>query len=236
MRRTAFAFRWRTHLRRSSIRSLDSKRGRHVRSPDWLMPVGAAVLSEHAAAPITKLLEQWRAGDAAAAEVLLPLVYAHLRSIAQRHLAGERRGHTFLPTDLVHEAYLRLNDGVPDAKDRLHFYAIASRAMRQVLIGHERHRRALKRDGGEPVTLSALELPDRNQPIDILAFDQALCGLEEFDARKARVIELRAFAGLEFDEIAEVVGISRATLARDFRAARAWLYRALDVPDPERTP
>jgi RNA polymerase sigma factor (TIGR02999 family) len=190
-------------------------------------------VDEKPAAPITQLLHRWREGDAEAADALLPLVYAQLVAIARRHLNGERRGHTLMPTDLVHEAYLRLDAGVPDAKDRLHFFAIASRAMRQVLVGHERHRRAAKRDGGEPVTLSSLDLPARGEPIDLLAFDQALDALAAVDARKARVIELRAFAGLEFEEIAEVVGISRATLARDFRAARAWLYHALDVPPPD---
>jgi len=108
--------------------------------------------------------------------------------------------------------------------------------MRQVLVAHERHRRANKRDGGERITLSSLDPPDMSQSIDLLAFDQALQALEQVDARKARVIELRAFGGLDFDEIAEVVDISRATLARDFRTARAWLYRALDMPQRDAAP
>jgi len=136
----------------------------------------------------------------------------------------------------VHDAYLRLNDGPPDSTDRAHFFAIASRAMRQVLVAHERHRRANKRDGGERITLSSLDPPDMSQSIDLLAFDQALQALQQVDARKARVIELRAFGGLDFDEIAEVVDISRATLARDFRTARAWLYRALDMPQRDAAP
>ena len=186
-------------------------------------------------APITALLQRWRNGDGAAADQLMPIVYAQLRAIARRQLAGERAGHTLVPTDLVHEAYLKLNDGkIPDAADRRHFFAIAARAMREILVDHERRRRADKRDGGERVTLSSADPPDPRMNLDLLALDQALQALEQFDERKARVIELRAFGGLDFDEIAQVMGISRATLARDFRTARAWLYRALDLPLPER--
>ena len=190
-------------------------------------------MSASDSAPITGLLQRWRGGDAAAASELMPLVYAQLRVIARRQLVGDRSGHTLMPTDLVHEAYLKLSDGKPpDSNDRAHFFAIAARAMRQVLVDHERHRRADKRDGGERITLSSLDPPDPRQNIDLLALDQALQGLEKVDERKARVIELRAFGGLDFDEIATVLGISRATLARDFRTARAWLYHALDLPNP----
>ena len=188
-------------------------------------------MNESAPVPITALLRRWNAGDNAAGDALLPLVYAQLRAIARRQLAAERPGHTLLPTDLVHEAYLKLVEGAPpDSRDRIHFFAIAARAMRQVLVDHERHRRASKRDGGERITLSGVDPADPNQTMDLLALDQALHALEQVDARKARVIELRAFAGLDFDEIAQVLEISRATLARDFRTARAWLYRALDMP------
>jgi RNA polymerase sigma factor (TIGR02999 family) len=181
--------------------------------------------------PVTALLEQWRQGDAQAAAKLLPAVYEQLRAIARRQLASDRRGHTFMPTDLVHEVYLKLSDGVPpDSRDRMHFFAIAARAMREVLVDHERHRRAHKRDGGERITLSSIDPPDTSQQVDLLALDQALARLEEIDARKARVIELHAFAGLDYAEIAEVMAISRATLARELRSARAWLYAALELP------
>ncbi len=164
----------------------------------------------------------------------MPLVYAQLRAIARRQLAGDRAGHTLMPTDLVHEAFLKLTDGTPpDSNDRAHFFAIAARAMRQVLVDHERRRRADKRDGGERITLSSIDPPDPSQNVDLLALDQALHALEKVDERKARVIELRAFGGLDFDEIATVLSISRATLARDFRTARAWLYRALELPQPD---
>lgn len=188
-------------------------------------------MSGPAGTPITMLLQRWRSGDSAAANELMPLVYAQLRGIARRQLAGERDGHTLVPTDLVHEAYLKLSAGTPpDSVDRLHFFAIAARAMRQVLVDHERHRRAAKRDGGERITLSSVDPPDPRQSLDLLALDQALNALEQVDARKARVIELRVFAGLDFDEVARVMDISRATLARDFRSARAWLYHALELP------
>lgn len=189
-------------------------------------------------APITELLHRWRDGENEAADVLLPLVYAQLRAIARRQLAADKAGNVSLvPTELVHEAYLKLTEGVlPDSTNRLHFFAIAARAMREVLVDHERRRRARKRDGGERITLSSIDPPDPNQTLDLLALDQALHALESIDARKARVIELRAFAGLDFAEIAGVMDISRATLARDFRTARAWLHRALDLPLPSTVP
>lgn len=185
--------------------------------------------------PITDLLARWRAGDDAAAELVLPVVYQQLRAIARRQLAAEG-ARTLAPTELVHEAYLRLTAGTPpQSESRRHFFAIAARAMRQVLVEHARRRNADKRDGGERVTLSSVDPPDPRHALDLVALDQALDGLERVDARKARVIELRVFAGLDFDEIAVLMGISRATLARDFRSARAWLYRALDLPVPRRT-
>jgi RNA polymerase sigma factor (TIGR02999 family) len=184
--------------------------------------------------PITGLLAQCRRGDAAAVSRLLPMIYEQLRAIARRQLSSQRSEHTLMPTELVHEAYLKLFDGAaPDSENRVHFFAIAARAMREILVDHERHRRASKRDGGERVTLSSIDPPDPSQSIDLLALDEALNGLASVDARKARVIELRAFAGLDFAEIADVMGISRATLARDFRTARAWLYSALELPLPD---
>lgn len=182
---------------------------------------------------ITLMLHRWRDGDEAAGNDLLPLVYAQLRAIARRQLSGEHRNLSLVPTELVHEAYLKLSKGVPpDSNDRLHFFALAARAMREVLVDNARHRGAQKRDGGERVTLSSIDPPDPSQILDLLALDQALAELHTIDARKARVIELRAFAGLDFAEIAEVMNISRATLARDFRTARAWLYHALELPVP----
>jgi RNA polymerase sigma factor (TIGR02999 family) len=168
---------------------------------------------------------------------LLPMIYEHLRVIARRQLSAQRSEQTLMPTELVHEAYLKLFDGAsPDSHNRVHFFAIAAHAMREILVDHERRRRAHKRDGGERITLSSIDPPEAAQSIDLLALDEALTGLAKVDERKARVIELRAFAGLDFSEIAEVMDISRATLARDFRTARAWLYDALERPRPESSP
>ena len=179
---------------------------------------------------VTGLLQRWRGGDAAALDELLPLVYAELRRCADASLRRENDAPLSLqPTALVHEAYLRLAAGADvDWQDRGHFFAVAARLMRQILVDHARARRARKRDGGERVTLSMLDKPDPREVVDVVALDQVLRGLEAIDERKARIVELRVFGGLEFSEMGEVLGLSRATLDREFRAARAWLYRALE--------
>jgi RNA polymerase sigma factor (TIGR02999 family) len=178
---------------------------------------------------ITVLLQRLSSGDARAEAELLPLVYAELHAIAARYLRGERAGHTLSPTALVHEAWLRV-DGVASlaAEDRRQFFALAARRMRQVLVDHARHRDAAKRGGParEAITLSALA-DDGGDGIDTLALDQALTHLHEMDPRKAQVVELRYFAGLEMAEIADVLGISRATAQRDWDVARAFLFQAL---------
>ena len=180
---------------------------------------------------VTGLLQRWRGGDAAALDELLPLVYAELRRCADASLRRENDAPLSLqPTALVHEAYLRLAAGADvDWQDRGHFFAVAARLMRQILVDHARARRARKRDGGERVTLSMLDKPDPREVVDVVALDQVLRGLEAIDERKARIVELRVFGGLEFSEMGEVLGLSRATLDREFRAARAWLYRALEA-------
>ncbi len=178
---------------------------------------------------ITVLLRRLEAGEARAESELLPLVYEQLRELAARHLRGERSGHTLTPTALVHEAYLRMStDASLAPQDRRQFFAIAARRMRQVLVDHARHRDAAKRGGPqrEAVTLSALS-EDGESPLDALALEQALSRLEAMDARKVRVVELRYFAGLEMSDIAQVLGISRATAQRDWEVARAFLFEAL---------
>ena len=177
--------------------------------------------------PVTALLKRWRAGDRAALDALVPLVYAELKRVAEGYLRRER-GSTLQATALVHEAYLKLMGGADvDWQDRRHFFATAARLMRQILVDHARHRDAAKRDGGERVTLSSVDPPDPRSAVDLIALDQALSKLEALDERKARVVELRVFAGLEFAEIGELMELSRATLDREWRAARAWLYHAL---------
>jgi RNA polymerase sigma factor (TIGR02999 family) len=214
------------------MHSTKATRGRKIKVRTGPVREGECV-SDTGSQPITELLQRWRDGDSAAADALLPMVYAQLRAIARRQLARGYDQASLVPTELVHEAYLRLNEATPNSESRVHFFAIAARAMRQVLVAHERQRRADKRDGGERISLSSLDPADPNQSFDLLALDEALRGLEAIDARGARVIELRVFAGLDFAEIAQVVGISRATLARDFRASRAWLYKALSMTPQE---
>lgn len=178
---------------------------------------------------VTQLLQRWRAGDATALDALVPLVYAELKRVADGYLRREHRaGATLQATALVHEAYLKLiGASAIDWQDRQHFFATAARLMRQILVDHARARDADKRAGGERVTLSSVDPPDPRNAVDLLALDQALSRLEQMDARKARVVELRVFAGLEFAEIGALLELSRATLDRDWRAARAWLYREL---------
>jgi RNA polymerase sigma factor (TIGR02999 family) len=179
---------------------------------------------------ITQLLDAWRAGDARAADAVFTLVYEELRAVARRQLGALRPGSTLAPTALVHEAYMRFAErSAPDVVDRSHFFAVAARAMRNVVIDHLRRRQADKRDPGAPVlTLDAAHAaaPDRS-PVDVLAMDEALAQLELLDARQARIVELRFFGGLELDDVARELAVSARTVKRDWRKARAFLYHAL---------
>jgi RNA polymerase sigma factor (TIGR02999 family) len=179
---------------------------------------------------VTELLHAWGAGDAGASEALVPLVYAELRRQARRALRREAEGHTLQATALVHEAWLRL-DGQHDARweSRTQFLAVAAQMMRRVLVDHARTRRALKRGGGEiQVTLGHADneaaAPDE---VDVLALDDALARLAIMDPRKARLVELRYFAGLSIPEAAAALGISQATVGREWAVARLWLRREL---------
>lgn len=177
---------------------------------------------------ITQLLERVSAGDRQADAELLPLIYDELRRVAARYLSNERPGHTLTPTALVHEAWLRLDvDGSLAPANRRQFFAIAARRMRQVLIDHARRRDAAKRGVREAITLSGFADESAGDAVDLLALEQALGQLEAMDERKVRVVELRYFTGLEMAEIAEVLGISRATAQRDWDVARSFLLDAL---------
>ena len=176
---------------------------------------------------ITRLLLAWSAGDKAALNELTPLVYQELHRLAAAHMARERAGHTLQPTALVNEVYLRLVDlqGV-GWRDRAHFIAVAARTMRRILVDFARSRGYQKRNGGERVALN--ESLIAGQPgTDLVALDDALTRLEEIDERKSRIVELRYFGGLQVDETAEALRISPETVARDWRAAKAWLYLQL---------
>lgn len=178
---------------------------------------------------VTRLLAALGAGDPHAAERLAPLVYAELRRLAGAAMRGERDGHTWQPTELVHEAFMRLT-GAPHPAwgDRRHFYGVAARVMRQLLVDHARARGRAKRDAGTRVTLSdAVEAPGA-PALDVVALDDALERLAAVDARSARVVELRYYAGLTLEEAAEVAGVSLATVKRDWHFARAFLRLALD--------
>jgi len=181
---------------------------------------------------VTELLVAWAAGDEGSLERLTPLVYDELRRLARRHLAPER-GDTLQPTALVHEAYLRLIDQRSvNWQNRAHFYAIAARLMRRILIDHARRRVAERRGGGAiHMTLDEAVAVSMARSAELLALDEALGELATVDPRKSRVVELRFFGGLSVQETAEVLGVSEVTVMRDWRTARAWLHRGITT-DP----
>ncbi len=183
------------------------------------------------AVQVTQILKAWTAGDASALDRLTPLVYAELRRLAYRNLAGERDGHVLQPSALVNEAFVRLMAGEPvEWANRNHFFAHAARLMRQILIDFARARDTEKRGAGSPhVDLSGIHdvKAIQPEPIDFLDLDAALNELTLLDQRQAQVIELRYFGGLENGEIAAVLGVSEPTVRRDWRIARAWLYSRL---------
>ena len=173
---------------------------------------------------VTQLLHEWRGGNEAARDELLVQVYQELRRVARRHMRRERAGHTLQTTAVVHEAFLRLADSDVPWQDRAHFFAVAAGQMRRVLVDHARARASAKRGGGAlrlPLD-EALAAPARHSD-ELLEIDQALVRLAERDPRKSRVVELHFFGGLTYDEIAEVVGVSPATVRVDMRFAMAWL-------------
>lgn len=178
---------------------------------------------------ISVILKDWSGGDRASADALLALVYDELRKIADRYLRRERSGHTLQPTALVHEAYMRLVD-ISDInwQDRAHFFAVSANVMRRILVDHARARLADKRGGeAERVALEdAISLS--NEPdVDLLAVDEALTELAEFDEQQSQIVELRFFGGLTIEETAAVLAISPATVKRDWAMAKAWLHRKL---------
>jgi RNA polymerase sigma factor (TIGR02999 family) len=173
---------------------------------------------------VCELLMRWKAGDEAALDALVPLVYRELRQVAHRYLRQERRDHTLQSTALVHEAYLRLKkQGKQELENRAHFLAIAAQLMRQILVEYARRRKAAKRDGGERLMLDDGSELFRKRSVDLIALDDALKELARLDARQSRVVELRFFGGLSTEETAAVLGISSATVKRDWATARVWL-------------
>jgi RNA polymerase sigma factor (TIGR02999 family) len=183
---------------------------------------------------VTQLLIDWGNGDQEAFAHLLPLVYDELCQIAARALRRERPEHTLQATALVHEAYVRLVDqGRVRWQSRAHFLGIAAQVMRRLLVDHARRHHAAKRGGrGRKVSLDDVLNVSEVRTADIVALDEALTGLAEVDAPQSRIVELRFFGGLTTEEVAEVLGMSPATVKREWSLAKAWLYRAIRTGDP----
>ncbi len=177
----------------------------------------------------TQLLTEWRSGHPQALDRLTPLVYDELRRLARNHMRGERGSHTLQATAVVHEAFLRLIQANVALQDRAHFFALASRLMRRVLVDHAKSRSRIKRNAGvrefAAEELNALPVAD----FDVIALDDALESLLQMEPRLAQVIELHYFGGLTYDQIAAAVGASAATVHRDIRLARAWLLMKCEI-------
>ena len=185
---------------------------------------------------VTALLQAWGSGDREAGERLMPLIYKELRRQAARYLRRERRDHTLPATAVVHEAYLRLMGEQAPWADRAHFFGVAARVMRQVLVDHARRHGAAKRGGGwTRVSLEGMGASAaREREVDIVVLDQAREELATLDSGKARVVELRFFAGLNLEETAEALGVSASTVTREWRMARAWLRRWMMAEEADR--
>ena len=183
---------------------------------------------------LTSLLRAWSGGDAAAEAKLLPLVYDQLRKQAAHQLRRERPGHSLSPTVVVHELYLRLHEQERAVwTNRTQFFAVASRLIRRVLVDHARERMAQKRAGGwQRVTLAEDVAGMAPREVDLLALDEALAELAAIDPRRARLVELRYFGGLDLDETAAALEVSAATVSREWALARAWLHRRLATSQP----
>jgi len=177
---------------------------------------------------VSVLLRAWSGGDQAALEKLTPIVHGELHRLARGYMRSERPGHSLQATALVNEAYMRLAGYTRMRwQDRAHFFAVAAQVMRRILVEHAR-RHNLKRGGGIPhVSLDEAALVSVDDDVDLVALDDALTALARLDARKVQVVEMRFFGGLSVDEDADVLGVSPVTVKRDWRAAKAWLYREL---------
>ena len=181
---------------------------------------------------VTQLLAEWSRGDDAALAELTPLIYEELQRLAHHYMEGQRPDHTLQTTALVNEAYLRLADQAnPNWQNRAHFFAVAARAMRQILVSYAKSSRAQKRGGGAlRIELDEAAIVSPEQSKEIVDLHEALERLGTLDSRKAQVVELKFFGGLNYDEIAEVLKISRMTVRRDWEFAKLWLYTELHNP------
>ncbi len=181
---------------------------------------------------VTHILRRWADGDASAEAALFEQLYDGLRALARSRMAAERADHTLQPTALVHEAWIKLSQGVSvDWNDRVHFFAVAARVMRQILVDAGRRRNAQKRDDRLLATVGA-QGSDAVGDVDLLDLDEALALLEQLQPDQARIVELRYFGGLNIEEVAALMDVSVATVNRGWRSARAWLYLQLNAGDP----
>jgi len=177
---------------------------------------------------VSALLAKWQAGDEQALQALLPVVYNELRRLAHRYLQKERRDHTLQSTALVHEAYLRLmKQGGARFENRAHFFAICAQLMRQILIEYARAHRAAKRNGGQAITFNDEIAMFKGRTVDLVALDDALNDLAKLDSQQSRIVELRFFGGLSIEETSRVLGVSPATVKRDWATARVWLHHEM---------
>ncbi len=178
---------------------------------------------------VTQLLQAWRNGDAAALDALVRIVYAELHRLARRHMGRQQPGHTLNSTALVNEAYLRLvNQQHVQWQNRAHFFAVAAQAMRNILIDMARRRTRIRHGGGmRQIVLDESLIFSEDRAVGLVALDDALTDLAKLDERRARIVELRYFGGLNIDETAEVLSLSPATVDREWRRARSWLYNEL---------
>jgi RNA polymerase sigma factor (TIGR02999 family) len=182
---------------------------------------------------VSELLEKWQAGDAEALNALVPLVYADLRRLAHPHLQKQRPDHTLQSTALVHEAYLRLAEHEKMRfENRAHFFAVLARIMRQILVDYARNHDAAKRDAGIKLVLDEAIAPSPLRQVSVVVLDDALQGLSRLDSRQGQIVELRFFGGLSIDETALVLGVSSATVKREWITARLWLRKELTRGSP----
>jgi RNA polymerase sigma-70 factor, ECF subfamily len=217
-----------SHLARPSWRGGHPTRGIPSRQALRQLLVSREGMTAADPAEISRLVLACKSGDESALARLMPLVYDELHVLARKRLQGERTGHTLQTTALIHEAYLRLVGAEVSWEGRVHFFAIAAQTMRRILVDHARSRVRDKRGGGAAaVTLEDVAIVTPEPSDDLVALDEALERLAALDARKARVVELHYFGGLTYDETALAIGASAATVDRELRLAKAWLYREL---------
>ncbi len=207
-----------------------------LRGPIPRHPHGARGVAVHQDSPeqVTQLLVRWRDGDRQALDALMPIVYTELRGMAHRYLQRERSDHTLQSTALVHEAYVRLiGQKLPEWQNRAHFFGVAARLMRQILVEYARGHQAAKRGGNAcKVTLEEGSLLAQQADLDVVVLDDALQDLAKLDEQQSRIVELRFFAGLSIDDTSEVLGISPATVSREWTTARIWLHREISRRAP----